>query len=259
MRDHCNKIQNPQLTIHHEGSLSQGITAPPLLQTSKFQTIINYTAWPLLVLGGLIWYLQPFPDRQKPTAYLSPQEIRNISTISYNFSTKINWSPQSTGLLLGPTRQVHLAILLHDIPHNTGQFDEACQGNFLHNHFFSSNNFSFRWMLDLANWISSDCKQRQFQRENRLISGFVSKPKLYNTKTVKDAAKLGGEELAHARTQILGALWEGPYQLLSPTFGHCPLGRGCLNACPDGLGHLFREELSKFKWVSPCFFGGWGV
>ena len=69
MRDHCNKIQNPQLTIHHEGSLSQGITAPPLLQTSKFQTIINYTAWPLLVLGGLIWYLQPFPDRQKPPAY----------------------------------------------------------------------------------------------------------------------------------------------------------------------------------------------
>ena len=111
-------------------------------------------------------------------------------------------------------------------------------------------------MLDLANWISSDCKQRQFQRENRLISGFVSKPKLYNTKTVKDAAKLGGEELAHARTQILGALWEGPYQLLSPTFGHCPLGRGCLNACPDGLGHLFREELSKFKWAFAWLWGG---
>ena len=29
-----------------------------------------------------------------------------------------------------------------------------------------------------------------------------------------------------------------------------------LNACPDGLGHLFREELSKFKWAYPCFWGG---
>ena len=40
-----------------------------------------------------------------------------------------------------------------------------------------------------------------------------------------------------------------------PTFGHCPFGGG-LNACPDGLGHLFREELSKFYWAYPCFWGG---
>ena len=46
---------------------------------------------------------------------------------------------------------------------------------------------------------------------------------------------------------------EDPYQLLSPTFGHCPL-RG-LNACPDGLGHLLREELSKFKRASAGFGG----
>ena len=25
--------------------------------------------------------------------------------------------------------------------------------------------------------------------------------------------------------------------------------------CPDGLGCLFREELSKFKWAFPCFGG----
>ena len=44
---------------------------------------------------------------------------------------------------------------------------------------------------------------------------------------------------------------------MPPTFGHCPFGGvGGLNACPDGLGHLFREELSKFKWAYPCFLGG---
>ena len=34
------------------------------------------------------------------------------------------------------------------------------------------------------------------------------------------------------------------------------VGRGGLNACPDGLGHLSREELCKFKWAYPCFLGG---
>ena len=29
-----------------------------------------------------------------------------------------------------------------------------------------------------------------------------------------------------------------------------------LNGCLDGLGHLFREELSKFNWAFPCFLGG---
>ena len=40
-------------------------------------------------------------------------------------------------------------------------------------------------------------------------------------------------------------------------FGHCPfgvgLGGGGLNACQDGLGHLFREELSMFKGAFACF------
>ena len=34
-------------------------------------------------------------------------------------------------------------------------------------------------------------------------------------------------------------------------------GRGGLNACQDGLGHLFREELSKFKGAFACFWGVW--
>ena len=32
-------------------------------------------------------------------------------------------------------------------------------------------------------------------------------------------------------------------------------GRGGLNAFQDGLGHLFREELSKFKGAFACFWG----
>ena len=31
---------------------------------------------------------------------------------------------------------------------------------------------------------------------------------------------------------------------------------GGLNPCPDGLGHFFREEFSKFKWAFPWFWGG---
>ena len=50
---------------------------------------------------------------------------------------------------------------------------------------------------------------------------------------------------------------EGPFRLMPSTFGHCPFGGGGgHNACPDGLGHLFREELSKFKCAYPCFWGG---
>ena len=33
-------------------------------------------------------------------------------------------------------------------------------------------------------------------------------------------------------------------------------GGGGLNACQDGLGHLFREELSKFKWAFAWLWGG---
>ena len=35
-----------------------------------------------------------------------------------------------------------------------------------------------------------------------------------------------------------------------------PFRLGGLNICLDGLGHLFREELSKFKWAYSCFWGG---
>ena len=32
--------------------------------------------------------------------------------------------------------------------------------------------------------------------------------------------------------------------------------RGGLNACQDGLGHLFREELPMFKWAFAWLWGG---
>ena len=61
------------------------------------------------------------------------------------------------------------------------------------------------------------------------------------------------------RVGILNApVREDPFELTPPTFGHCPFGGrgGGLNACLDGLGPLFREELSKFNWAFPCFLGG---
>ena len=50
-------------------------------------------------------------------------------------------------------------------------------------------------------------------------------------------------------------LREAPSKKLHPIFGHCSNGRG-LNTCQDGLGHLFREELSKFKWAICLIEGG---
>ena len=37
------------------------------------------------------------------------------------------------------------------------------------------------------------------------------------------------------------------------SIGALPEWGGGLNACQDGLGHLFREELSKFKGALACF------
>ena len=51
-------------------------------------------------------------------------------------------------------------------------------------------------------------------------------------------------------------LREAPLKKSCSQFGHCPFGEGGLNACQDGLGHLFREELSKFKWAFAWLWGG---
>ena len=42
---------------------------------------------------------------------------------------------------------------------------------------------------------------------------------------------------------------EAPTEMSPLLFGHFPFGGGGLDPCQDGLGHLFREELSKFKWA----------
>ena len=49
-------------------------------------------------------------------------------------------------------------------------------------------------------------------------------------------------------------LREAPLKKLQGLFGHCPNGGG-LNACQDGLGNLFIEELSMFKGAFACFGG----
>ena len=62
--------------------------------------------------------------------------------------------------------------------------------------------------------------------------------------------------LSYFPTQIASQyLREAPPKKLHPLLGHCLNGAGGLNACQDGLGHLFREELSKVKWAFPCFWG----
>ena len=48
---------------------------------------------------------------------------------------------------------------------------------------------------------------------------------------------------------FMAPLREAPTEMLPLLFGHCPFGGGGLDPCQDGLGHLFREELSKFKWA----------
>ena len=45
---------------------------------------------------------------------------------------------------------------------------------------------------------------------------------------------------------------QAPLKKSQGLFGHCPNGGG-LDPCPDGLGHLFREELSMFKGAFAWF------
>ena len=48
-----------------------------------------------------------------------------------------------------------------------------------------------------------------------------------------------------------------PFQFVPPPIWGFPVwGGGGLNPCPDGLGHFFREEFSKFKWAFASFWGG---
>ena len=48
---------------------------------------------------------------------------------------------------------------------------------------------------------------------------------------------------------------EAPLRKLQPPNGHCQNGGKGLDPCQDGLGHLFREELSKFKGAFASFWG----
>ena len=47
--------------------------------------------------------------------------------------------------------------------------------------------------------------------------------------------------------QIGHNLREDPFNKMPPLFGHCPFGGGGgRTPCPDGLGHIFREDFSIF-------------
>ena len=55
-----------------------------------------------------------------------------------------------------------------------------------------------------------------------------------------------------------GALREAPDKKMPGLFGHCPNGGGGgLDPCPNGLGHLFWEELFMFKGAFAWVWGVW--
>ena len=50
--------------------------------------------------------------------------------------------------------------------------------------------------------------------------------------------------------QVIIIIHKGsPFQLVTTSIWALPVWGGGLNPCPDGLGHFFREEFSKFKWA----------
>ena len=58
-----------------------------------------------------------------------------------------------------------------------------------------------------------------------------------------------------AQLDIKLMLREAPDKKRPGLFGHCPNGGGGLDPCPNGLGHLFWEELFMFKGAF-AWFGG---
>ena len=50
------------------------------------------------------------------------------------------------------------------------------------------------------------------------------------------------EEITHVHQYSEERVREAPLKKLQGLFGHCPNGEGGVNACQDGLGHLFSEE-----------------
>ena len=57
--------------------------------------------------------------------------------------------------------------------------------------------------------------------------------------------------LAGTITQAKGSATEK----VAPSIGALPEWGGGLNDYQDGLGHLFREELSQLKGAFACFWG----
>ena len=69
--------------------------------------------------------------------------------------------------------------------------------------------------------------------------------------------KVPFQDFTHSNSWIWSnwTVREAPLRKLQPPNGHFQNGEGGQNACQDGLGHLFREELSMFKGAFACFGG----
>ena len=100
-------------------------------------------------------------------------------------------------------------------------------------------------------WVVSSKLQVEKVWAQNIIIGFLAEL-LYSKKII----------FYYSTSHVLTMLFEGPERPreappknMQPLLGHCPNGGGGLNACQDGLGHLFREKLSMFKGAFACFGG----
>ena len=61
------------------------------------------------------------------------------------------------------------------------------------------------------------------------------------------------EMQAHKKISQLNGIFQqskgSPHKNVEASIWALPVWGGGLDPCQDGLGHLFREELSKFKWA----------
>ena len=116
MRDHCNKIPNPQLTIHQEGSLSQGqgginccILASGMRGNGEFERKLIASERekdPSLSLphssSSSLYFLFPLSLSSSSFLYLFPLPLSSISFLFFFPLCRTLWVPTLPLLFLFP-------------------------------------------------------------------------------------------------------------------------------------------------------------
>ena len=120
---------------------------------------------------------------------------------------------------------------------------------------------STSFLIGWQNWTSGPVlRQRQVTEKTSSGKGKGKgnvKGQVYNIEPFHLAFYKPNQASYETRLLTHQVFREAPFNLSPPLFGHCPfVGGGWLNPCPDGLGHFFREEFSKFKGAFAWFWGG---